>query len=278
MNAPQHQASLPIVDRAADAAYLDVLARAGLNVNSFWVTDYVDFEMRRSRHVFASSLVSVDGKAVLEVGCNVGATAIVLASLGARVTAIDVDDKFVQAARFNALRYGFEHRMEFQHVPDTRRLPYPAESFDVISCNSVLEYVADSELPGVLKELDRVLRPGGQIGIVGTSNRLWPKEPHSHLWLTNYVPRALDPVLPTWARRRGVSPWSLRSAFRDYEDLGNRDGGQVFLGIRRAMGLRASDSPVMSSVARALARRGVSVGMLCPMILLLLQKPQLSCS
>jgi 2-polyprenyl-3-methyl-5-hydroxy-6-metoxy-1,4-benzoquinol methylase len=263
---------LPIVDAGADARFRAMGSELGVSADNFWIARYVDFELCRSKHLFASSLLDVRGKTVLELGCNVGATAIVLAYLGARVTAIDVNAVYVRAARLNAQRYGFAASIEFAHVPDTTRLPFN-KRFDVVSCNSVLEYVPPEKLRGVLRELDRVLAPGGVIAILGTSNRLWPKERHSRRWLTNYLPRALDPLLPENARCRGVTPWSLRRAFPDYDDVVLRDRGRGFLAARSAMGLRGVDSSILSAAAKVTSRIGVSIGMLLPSIVMLLQKP-----
>ena len=264
---------LPIRDREADARYRAVASEAGLRSDDFWVSKYVEYELERSRHVFGGELADVRGKSVLEFGCNVGATAVVLAHLGARVKAIDVNPSFVRVAKVNAERYGLADKIEFSHVTTTTKLPFPSQSFDVVSCNSVLEYVPHDELATVLGEIDRVLAPGGTLAILGTSNRLWPKERHSQRWLVNYVPRALDSLLPPDARRRGVTPWELRAAFPTYEDAALADRGRALLHARSAMGLRGEDSSAMVAAARVAGAFGVSIGMLLPSIVLLLRKP-----
>jgi 2-polyprenyl-3-methyl-5-hydroxy-6-metoxy-1,4-benzoquinol methylase len=47
-----------------------------------------------------------EGRSGLELGCNVGATATVLALMGARVTAVDIKEEFCALAALNASRYG----------------------------------------------------------------------------------------------------------------------------------------------------------------------------
>ena len=72
-----------IVDPAPDQAFRALAERRGMDPNARFVGGYVEWEWRHARHLFESGAVQVEGRAVLELGCNVGATAIVLATLGA---------------------------------------------------------------------------------------------------------------------------------------------------------------------------------------------------
>ena len=65
-----------------------MISRMSLDPDDRFVGVYVDWEWQRSRHLFDGLIESVREKRVLEMGCNVGATAIVLAALGAVVTAV----------------------------------------------------------------------------------------------------------------------------------------------------------------------------------------------
>src|SRR3954469_21023966 len=63
------------------------------------------------------------GKRVLDVGCGEGADALLLAALGARVTAIDVSPKAIELARNRARASGVEEDVEFICAPlETARL------------------------------------------------------------------------------------------------------------------------------------------------------------
>jgi SAM-dependent methyltransferase len=241
-------------------------ARAGLDPDARFVGGYVDWEWRHARHAFDGLVEPVRGREVLELGCNLGATAIVLAALGAEVTAVDPSADFLALARANAERYELGARIAFLHVPDTRCLPLETRSFDWISCNSVLEYVAPEAVAGVLAEIDRVLRPGGIVAILGTSNRLWPREDHSRRWLVNYVPRRLDRL---WGpQQRGISPWTIRRVLRDYDDLTAMDGARLLVALKARMGA----SRAKLAAAAALGRLGLPVGSLGPTISMLLRK------
>lgn len=196
---------------------------------------YVDHEMTHIGRLFATGMCPVQGKQVLEFGCNIGATSIVLAHYGARVTAADVNPGYLDMARLNVKRYG-SAGVQFQRLHEGQPLPFADRSFDVVTCNSVLEYVRPDLLPGVQRELDRVLRPGGLLLVFGTSNRIAPVEAHSGEWFNNYIPRRFD-RLSGRQRGRGVWPWKLRYGFGPhYENLfSGRAGTQRFLELKRSM-------------------------------------------
>jgi demethylmenaquinone methyltransferase/2-methoxy-6-polyprenyl-1,4-benzoquinol methylase len=48
---------------------------------------------------------------------------------------------------------------------DMRRLPFSGQSFDRLFCTYVLDLIPDSDLPAVLAEFQRVLKPGGRMGL-----------------------------------------------------------------------------------------------------------------
>ncbi|MFN2270816.1 MAG: class I SAM-dependent methyltransferase [Anaerolineae bacterium] len=208
----------------------------GLRPESLWVGGYVDYEWRHLRPILEAYGIDIAGKRVLEFGANVGASAIIYAHLGADVQAVDVTADYVDLARANARRYGRDD-IRFAHVPDTRRLPFDPESFDLINCNSVLEYVRPAHLKPVQRELDRVLKVGGIILVTGTSSRLWPREVHSGRWSVNYRPdfltRRSSDTQPT---RQSVWPWAVRAGFgAHYTNLDADDGGKAFLAARANM-------------------------------------------
>lgn len=244
-------------------------ARAlGLRPSDRWVGGYVDYEWDHLRHILAALPLKLDGLEVLEFGCNVGASAILFAHLGARVSASDIAEGWVKLARLNAQRYG-RHDIDFRYTPDSRALPYRDGQFGLIACNSVLEYIDPAETVAVQRELDRVLAPGGMILITGTSNRLWPKEAHSHEWLNNYIPRWADRL---WERplQRGMWPWAARRGFGPgYRNLDTAAQAGLFARSRRAMGMPARRLAPLLWLARGL---GVGPGLLTPNLSCLLQK------
>jgi len=260
-----------IVDARADLVFRELALARGLDPDARFVGGYVDWEWRHARHVFDGVAGPVQGRAVLELGCNVGATAIVLASLGAEVTAIDPDAGLVELARANAARHGLGAAIRFEHVPDTARLPFADASFAWVSCNSVLEYVAPALLAGVLAEVDRVLAPRGVVAVLGTSNRLWPREQHTGRWLVHWLPPALA-ALAGGPVCRGLTAAFLRRALRGYEDRIGADGGELFVELKARMGAHGLRLAILRRAARLAHRAGVSPGAVGPTLTMLLRK------
>jgi 2-polyprenyl-3-methyl-5-hydroxy-6-metoxy-1,4-benzoquinol methylase len=204
-----------IVDTELDQRYRELAAEQGYDPDSLWVGGYVDYEWTHGRYFLEHFVDHINAKQVLEFGCNHGATSIVLALLGAQVTAIDIDADVIKLAQANAARYGVADNINFVHCTDTKKLPFEDQQFDMVTCNSVLEYVEPSDLLAVEQAIDRTLKNTGLILIYSTSNRLWPKEVHSGRWLVNYLPKWFDQwISPENSLQRGVFPNQLLAGVR----------------------------------------------------------------
>lgn len=256
-----------IVSGALHDAFERKARGMGLDPANRWIGGYVDYEWQHLRHIIQTLPVRLDDTHVLEFGCNVGASAILFATLGARVTAIDIAPDVVDLARLNARRYG-QDAIDFRHVGDTRRLPFADGTFQMVSCNSVLEYVPPAMLPAVQREIDRVLAPGGTILVTGTSNRLSPREVHSRRWFINYVPRRFDPAGRNV--QRGIWPAAARYGFgRHYDNLDHAGDDGLYARSRRAMGMPRARLAILQTAGRLL---GTSPGLLSPSIFCVLRK------
>jgi len=107
----------------------------------------------------ARLLGDVRGKDVLEVGCGAAQGARWLVSQGARAVAFDVSSGQLAQARELDRRTGVAVPALVQ--ADAQRLPFRDGSFDVVmSAFGAIPFVSDSA--GTLREVARVLRPGGR--------------------------------------------------------------------------------------------------------------------
>lgn len=261
-----------IIDPEADRHFREIASANGLDPDNPWVGSYVEYEWGHARHAFQRSDRPLRADAdVLEFGANIGGTSIVLGLLGARVVGVEVDAGYVDVAKANAGRYDLGNRVRFLHVADTTVLPFDDRQFDVICCNSVLEYVDHNQLDAVMRELDRVLKPGGVLHILGTSSRLWPREIHSGRWFINYLPRGLDPVFFRGEDiMRGVNPLRLLRGFKGYDNLDR--GGRIYLDIKSKMGVDGFKRTLLAMAHQVLAPLGLSSGLISPNISVSLQK------
>jgi len=102
------------------------------------------------------------GGSVLEIAPGPGYLAIELARLGSyRIAGLDVSRTFVRIARENAARAGVE--VDFRHG-DAAALPFASEVMDFIVCRAAFKNFSDPS--GALREMHRVLRPGGRALII----------------------------------------------------------------------------------------------------------------
>jgi len=95
---------------------------------------------------------------ILDVGCGTGVVTLDIAeSTKGHVVGIDIDEAKLEEAR---RLLEVVPNLEFQ-TADVQDLPFPDDSFDLVTLNIVLVYVPDKEC--ALGEMARVLRPGGHI-------------------------------------------------------------------------------------------------------------------
>ncbi len=189
-----------------------------------------------------------------------------MAALGSDVTGIDIDKSMVSIASANVERHGMNNKIVIKHVADTRDQPFDNDSFDLVLANSVLEYVEPNELPAIIREIYRVLKPDGQLFICGTASRVAPKQVHSGLWFVNYLPRVFDRLMGK-NLERGLSPFLLARSIDGYftHTLGPvwRKGRVVIHG-NLSFSMRIFD--------RIWRTMGISPGLVSPHIELLLRK------
>jgi ubiquinone/menaquinone biosynthesis C-methylase UbiE len=143
------------------------------------------------------------GERILEIGFGTGHTLAALAqAVGpqGKVFGIDLSDRMVKLAREHLANSGMLDRVGLR-CGDAVRLPYSADMMDALFMSFTLELFDTPEIPLVLSECKRVLRPEGRIVVVGMS-REGDREPllSAFEWTHKHFPNFLD-CRPIYVRK-----------------------------------------------------------------------------
>jgi demethylmenaquinone methyltransferase / 2-methoxy-6-polyprenyl-1,4-benzoquinol methylase len=123
-------------------------------------------------HTEALRLANVqEGQRVLDVACGTGrGTVGLVQAVGAegRVDALDLSEAMLDQARAKLEKRGLGNRVHFKQG-NAIELPYPNETFDLVYNGYMFDLIPlDGFLP-ILKEMRRVLKPGGKLVLVNMS-------------------------------------------------------------------------------------------------------------
>jgi demethylmenaquinone methyltransferase / 2-methoxy-6-polyprenyl-1,4-benzoquinol methylase len=133
---------------------------------------------RRWRRLTAEAVVR-PGDRVLDACCGTGDLALAALRAGGTVTGLDFSERMLERARRKS--------SEVEWVRgDLLRLPFADESFDAATVGFGVRNVED--LPGALRQLARVLRPGGRLAILEITTPRGPLRPFYALWFDRVVP------------------------------------------------------------------------------------------
>ncbi|MFM7592233.1 MAG: class I SAM-dependent methyltransferase, partial [Isosphaeraceae bacterium] len=203
----------------ANSLSLEALARA-----YYAITADVD-EARRER--FVSHILQAENRGlailsrlpkngdILEIGCGTGGFLAAAAKSGRNAFGIDIASRWLVVARSR-----LQEARKNSHITNilpacTENLPYTNDSWKLIVADSLLEHVDDAV--AAIREMVRVVRPGGLI-LIWTPNRRWlGPDPHVGLWLVKFLPEK-------WARsylkrRRGDIFWPKCRSSHEWESL-----------------------------------------------------------
>jgi ubiquinone/menaquinone biosynthesis C-methylase UbiE len=99
------------------------------------------------------------GKRVLEIGFGSGVALVNLSKKYQRVDGLDLDS---EVAPLEKVFRGQGYPVHLRNG-SVLKMPYPANSFDAVMLVSILEHLKPQELSAAVKEVARVLKPGGRM-------------------------------------------------------------------------------------------------------------------
>jgi Methylase involved in ubiquinone/menaquinone biosynthesis len=140
------------------------------------------------------------GAKVLDVGCGTGASTLPAAQTVGKngfVVGVDLASRLLERARTKALAAGLDN-VEFRRA-DMTALEYPNGSFDAVVSVFSIFFVPDME--GQVRELWRMVRPGGKLAV------------------TTWGPRIFEPAYSRWLIAVGKERPDLVTAFNPWDRI-----------------------------------------------------------
>jgi demethylmenaquinone methyltransferase/2-methoxy-6-polyprenyl-1,4-benzoquinol methylase len=166
---------------------------------------------------FLVSRIPAEAHRVLDVASGTAAVAIELARAEAARTVLGIDQspEMLAAGSERVAHAGLGERIELREGR-AETLPFADGEFDALTFTYLLRYVDD--VPATLRELARVVRPGGTVAMLefGLPRGVW--RPFWELYVRVGLPGAGAIVSPSW---RGVGRFlgpSIRGFWREWPE------------------------------------------------------------
>tara|TARA_B100001765_G_C19484798_1_gene330716 strand:+ start:522 stop:1265 length:744 start_codon:yes stop_codon:yes gene_type:complete len=123
-------------------------------------------EIERTSKKFTRDIVDIvkETKILLDIGCGTGLNANFLKEKGYEIYGIDVSQ--IAIDKFN--KKGFKGKI----MDISQTLKFEENFFDVVFASEVIEHVSYTE--GFLKEVKRILKPGGILYLSTPNSSFWP--------------------------------------------------------------------------------------------------------
>ena len=131
----------------------------------------------------------VSGARILDIGFGGGEYVRAFTKAGADVYGLEVNTALQKIAEENLQAEGLHANLR---VYDGGTFPFVDTFFDHAFSVSVLEHVSDARL--MLREVDRVLKPGGKF-YLAFPNRWRVREAHTGIFFLSYLPRRVAEVI-----------------------------------------------------------------------------------
>ncbi|HEX5839207.1 MAG TPA: methyltransferase domain-containing protein [Anaerolineales bacterium] len=191
-------ASISRVNRTKEAA------RASYNRLSRWYDVIAGSTEKKYRDWGLEKLAAQPGESILEIGFGTGHCLVALAKAvgpDGRVTGLDISDGMLAIARDRLQKEGLNERVDL-HLGDAANLSFiQSASLDGVFMSFTLELFDNPEIPRVLLECRRILKPGGRLAVVSMTKTDPPGlAVRMYEWFHEHMPEYAD-CRPIFARQ-----------------------------------------------------------------------------
>lgn len=179
-------------------------ARASYNRLSRWYDVIAGSTEQKYRDWGLEKLSAQPGERILEIGFGTGHCLVSLAravETEGRVIGLDISDGMLAIAKDRLEQEGLQDRVDL-HLGDAASLDFiPADSLDGVFMSFTLELFDNPEIPRVLQECHRILKPGGRLAVVSMTKTEPPGLPvRIYEWFHEHMPNYAD-CRPIFARQ-----------------------------------------------------------------------------
>ena len=178
-------------------------------------------EINPLRLDFIERHATLQGAAVVDVGCGGGILAERMALAGARVTGVDMGKAALDVARLHALETGV--RVEYRQQTAEALAEASPGQFDLATCMEMLEHVPDPA--SIVRACAAMVRPGGRVifSTISRSPKAFLQAIVAAEYLLGLLPKGTHDYghfirpseLCTWARQAGLGLVSLEGMTYD---------------------------------------------------------------
>ncbi len=171
-----------------------------------WLTGFYDRLLNtflREKHWKEKLISAIDDprpKNILDIGCGTATLTIMLKRefTDAHLTGIDGDESILAMASEKVEDAGLQIELKQALSYD---LPFPDHSYDLVVSSLMLHHLTDEDKHDTIREVQRVLRPGGQFTIAD-----WGKPDTVLVRLLFYLIQLLDGFKTTNSNVKGKIP------------------------------------------------------------------------